>query len=119
MLGRLVPGKTFIFFGKPSLFNGRFNMVHPEIDDPNGQDPTPSGVMTGVYPSTEKLKNAGITGRVMNKIMATALNMSVNTIRETLPDYILKEKGLVPLPYALQNIHFPKDENTLKKRSTG
>ncbi|HAW07363.1 MAG TPA: ATP-dependent DNA helicase RecG, partial [Rikenellaceae bacterium] len=115
MLGRLVPGKTFIFFGKPSLFNGRFNMVHPEIDDPNGQDPTPSGVMTGVYPSTEKLKNAGITGRVMNKIMATALNMSVNTIRETLPDYILKEKGLVPLPYALQNIHFPKDENALKK----
>ena len=115
MLGRLVPGKTFIFFGKPSLFNGRFNMVHPEIDDPNGQDPTPSGVMTGVYPSTEKLKNAGITGRVMNKIMATALNMSVNTIRETLPDYILKEKGLVPLLYALQNIHFPKDENALKK----
>ena len=115
MLGRLVPEKTFIFFGKPSLFNGRFNMVHPEIDDPNGQDPTPSGVMTGVYPSTEKLKNAGITGRVMNKIMATALNMSIGTIRETLPDYILKEKGLVPLPYALQNIHFPKDENALKK----
>ena len=111
---KLTVGSVFIFFGKPSLFGNRLNMVHPEIDDP-GQDSIPGGTMTGVYPSTEKLKNAGITGKVMNRIMASALKMAGNSIQETLPEYVLKEKGLVPLAFALTNIHFPKDINSLKK----
>ena len=116
MLSKLQPGKTFIFFGKPSVFNGRVNMVHPEVDDaPVSSDTAPAGTMTGVYPSTEKLKNAGITGKVMNKIMAAALNAASGGIVETLPEYILKEKGLAPLAFALTNIHFPKDSNALRK----
>lgn len=114
MFSRLQPGKSFIFFGKPSLFNGRLNMVHPEVDDiqQTGQQP---GTMTGIYPSTEKLKNAGITGKVMNKIMASALQAVTGTVTETLPEYIIKEKGLVPLTFALTNIHFPKDTQALRK----
>lgn len=116
MFAKLQPGSTFIFFGKPSLFNGHLNMVHPEVDDatPAGTG-MPSGTMTGVYPSTEKLKNAGITGKVMNRIMASALQSIGGGIRETLPEYILKENGLVPLQFALMNIHFPKDMYALKK----
>ena len=63
---RLQPGKTFVFFGKPTLFNGRYNMVHPEIDNADPDKPGVAGasmVMTGVYTSTEKLKTSGITGR--------------------------------------------------------
>ncbi len=115
MQSRLQPGKSFIFFGKPSIFNGRVNMVHPEVDDIASGSPVPTGTMTGVYPSTEKLKNAGVTGKVMNKIMASALQSAGNRIQETLPEYILKEKNLVPLAYALNNIHFPKDMYALKK----
>ncbi len=115
MLSKLQPGKKFIFFGKPSVFNGRVNMVHPEVDDDNGAGTLPSGTMTGVYPSTEKLKNAGITGKVMNKIMASALQAAAPGIAETLPEYIIKEKGLASLQYALMNIHFPKDIYALKK----
>ena len=115
MLSKLQPGKKFIFFGKPSVFNGRVNMVHPEVDDDNGGGTLPSGTMTGVYPSTEKLKNAGITGKVMNKIMASALQAAAPGIAETLPEYIIKEKGLASLQYALMNIHFPKDVYALKK----
>ncbi len=115
MQARLQPGKSFIFFGKPSIFNGRVNMVHPEVDDIASGSPVPTGTMTGVYPSTEKLKNAGVTGKVMNKIMASALQSAGNRIQETLPEYILKEKNLVPLAYALNNIHFPKDMYALKK----
>lgn len=115
MLAKLQPGKTFIFFGKPSFYNGWMNMVHPEVDDVVSSQPLPAGTMTGVYPSTEKLKNAGITGKVMNKIMAAALQSVSGTVTETLPEYILKEKGLVPLAFALTNIHFPKDMNTLRK----
>lgn len=115
MLAKLQPGKNFIFFGKPSFYNGWMNMVHPEVDDVVSSQPLPAGTMTGVYPSTEKLKNAGITGKVMNKIMAAALQSVSGTVTETLPEYILKEKGLVPLAFALTNIHFPKDMNALRK----
>ena len=111
---RLKPGSTFIFFGKPAVFNNRLNMVHPEVDAP---DSGTSGVLTGVYPSTEKLKNAGITGKVMLRMMSTALAEILPVVQETLPGYILKEKGLVPLSYALRQIHFPVDQNALAKAS--
>ncbi len=112
MHGRLLPGHTFLFFGKPQAFNGRINMVHPEFDAP---DNAQAGVLTGVYTSTEKLKTGGITGKLMCKLVASALDLVLPTLEETLPDYILKEKGLVPLSFALRQIHFPVDQNALSK----
>ncbi len=110
---RLRPGMTFVFFGKPQAFNGRLNIVHPEVDPP--QEPGAQGSLTGVYPSTEKLKNAGVTGKVMCRMQAAALNLCLPEIQETLPDYVLKDRGMVSLKYALANIHFPKDSYSLKK----
>ena len=117
MYGKLKPGAEFIFFGKPTAFNGRTNIVHPEVDavPAGGGIRTAGGTMTGVYPSTERLKNAGMTGKVMNKLMETALNRGLNEIEETLPEYIMKQCGLVPLHFALRNIHFPKDMISLEK----
>ena len=180
MYERLKPGAEFIFFGKPTAFNGRMNMVHPEVDaaptlptgsavtgrtsgapqtgtgwndnlgrtatppaggagsEPYRNDPgryrqTPApgayaggrtaaqaaalagGSMTGVYPSTERLKNAGVTGKVMNKLMESALNRCLADVEESLPEYIMKQCGLVPLHFALRNIHFPKDMVSLEK----
>ena len=117
---RLRPGQIFLFFGKPTSFQGRVNMVHPEIDNPGtaGGADVPgagTGVMTGVYTSTDRLKNAGITGKVMNKLMGSALQLCLPELRETLPDYVLKEKGLASLPFALRNIHFPSDAHALRK----
>ena len=111
---RLVAGERFIFFGKPQLFNGRLNMVHPEVDPPQGGT-VPQGTLTGVYASTEKLKNGGVTGKVMCKMMAAALNLCLPEIKESLPEYVIRDKGLVPLTYALRNIHFPKDNYALQK----
>ena len=118
MQTRLKPGAVFLFYGKPSAFNGRLQMVHPEVDDPAPDQKGPGegqGTLTGVYPSTEKLKTSGITEKVMGKLMGAALNLALPDVRETLPDYVLKEKGLVPLRWALRNIHFPTDQNALSK----
>ena len=109
---RLRPGSTFLFFGKPSAFNGRINMVHPEFDAP---ETAAAGVLTGIYTSTEKLKTGGITGKVMLKLVSAALEAVLPTLEESLPDYVLKEKGLVPLSFALRQIHFPTDQNALSK----
>ena len=225
MHDKLQPGTEWIFFGKPQVFNGRINMVHPEVD-PVGQahsnnqpgansnqpgtnsnqpgtngnqavanssnqaganssnqpgangrqagangsnqpvangnqagansnnqsvangnqaganssnQPVANGSnqavasgsqagansgsrvgfgkasMTGVYPSTERLKNAGITGKVMTKIMEAAIEKGISQERETLPEYLMKERGIVPLQYALRNIHFPSDVTALEK----
>lgn len=117
MSEKLKPGAEFIFFGKPTAFNGKINMVHPEVDAvPANMIPAQSmGTMTGVYPSTERLKNAGVTGKVMNKIMEAALNKGLPMMEESLPEYIMKQCGLVPLHFAMHNIHFPKDMVALEK----
>ena len=113
---RLKPGSIFLFFGKPGVYNGKMNMVHPEIDNPPTEGAQNfSGTLTGVYPSTDKLRNGGVTGKVMNKLMAEAIDLAIGDVEETLPEYILKEKGLVPLKYAVRNIHFPSDPTALSK----
>ena len=135
MYEKLKPGAEFVFFGKPTAFNGKINMVHPEVDAAvsptrseltdkptrNGSastyQPTIAGqsTMTGVYPSTERLKNAGVTGKVMSKIMEAALERGLAATEETMPEYLMKQCGLVPLHFALRNIHFPKDMAALEK----
>ena len=116
---KLKPGMTFIFFGKPTAFNGKINIVHPEVDTADNRTEiktTGAGAtMTGVYTSTEKLKNGGITGKGMNKLMESALNKGLHEIEESLPEYIMKQQGLVPLHFALRNIHFPTDAISLEK----
>ena len=136
MFEKLSEGGTFIFFGKPSEYNGRFSIVHPEVDRPEKQTMTgilPGGIpavgdsdartsgsqvggrLVGVYPSVEKLKNCGITGKVMNRIMQGALNAALGQEEETLPLYILEKYGLAPIHYALRNIHFPDSAEALEK----
>ena len=115
---KLQPGLEFVFFGKPTAFNGRINMVHPEVDPVPAGSPTPgssSGTMTGVYPSTEKLKTGGVTGKVMSKLMEAALEKGLPYVEESMPEYLMKQCGLVPLHFALRNIHFPKDQLSLEK----
>ena len=113
---KLKPGAEFVFFGKPTAFNGRINMVHPEIDAiPAGSLSAGSTAMTGVYPSTEKLKNGGITGKVMNKLMEAAIDRGLQYIEESMPDHLMRQYGLVPLHFAIRNIHFPKDMASLEK----
>jgi len=129
MYERLKSDSEWVFFGKPTAFNGRMNIVHPEVDAvPAGAagaggstvSGTASGAgagmsMTGVYQSTERLKNSGVTGKVMNKLMEAALNKALGAVEESLPEYIMRQCGLVPIHFALRNIHFPKDMVSLEK----
>ena len=119
---KLKPGMEFIFFGKPTVFGTRMNIVHPEVDAVTVEKlqeaagaQSAGARMTGVYSSTEKLKNGGVTGKVMNKLVDSALSKALGDFEETLPEYIMKQCGLVPLHYAIRNIHFPQDAAALEK----
>ena len=115
---KLKPGQEFIFFGKPTVFGTKLNIVHPEVDALTAEKMQMAGTgarMTGVYPSTEKRKNAGITGKVMNKMVDAALNKALGDFEESLPEYVIRQCGLVPLHFAIRNIHFPQDAAALEK----
>ena len=110
---KLTTGAEFVFFGKPTVFNGALNMTHPEVDNPETLGR--GGQLTAIYPSTERLRNAGVTTRVMNTIMLAALEAGLPEINETLPDYVLRDRKLVDLRYAIRQIHFPDSADALAR----
>ncbi len=103
----------YIVFGKPSIFNQTLNIVHPEIDPATEENPLYGGNMIGVYPSTEGLKNSGVGNKQFAKFQAVLFKQSFDSITETLPDYLIKEKRLLSLRESIQNIHFPSNLKVL------
>ena len=112
---KLQAGPEYVVFGKPSLFGQTLNLVHPEVDLASEEKLSRLGVMMGVYSSTEKLHNAGITNKLFEKMVATLLDRVLGSLEETLPASILAQKRLAPLDFALQNIHFPASPQDLGK----
>lgn len=110
-------GDEYIVFGKPSVFGGEINMVHPELESPGAKAATYGSSLTGVYPSTERLKNSGITNKVFAKLMATLLGIAGNSIQENIPEYIVRKSGIITRREALKSIHFPPGTSELGKAS--
>ncbi len=108
-------GQEYIAFGKPSEFNGVLNMVHPELNLPTDEILYGGSSMMGVYPSTEKLKNSGIGNKQISRFQLTILEKWLDSIPDSLPQYILQKRSLCPLKEALRNIHFPTDNATLAR----
>ena len=104
---KLVQGEEFIAFGKPSVFNGHINLVHPEIYRPSEAVTYGTGSMAGISSITEKMKNSGLGIKALTKIQSVLLERVQGHIEETLPLTIIRSKGLCPLEEALKNIHFP------------
>lgn len=104
----LVPGQVYTVYGKPAFFLGRPQITHPEIEavQPEGQDGR--NFMEPVYPSTEKLKVRGLTGRQIGKLTFNLFQLiSERDIPENLPQDLLRLMGLPSRWEAYRDIHFP------------
>lgn len=112
---KLKPGSEYIVFGKPSIFNQGYNMVHPEVDPIESGRAPGVGTIAGVYSATEKTRNAGITNKLFEKMESALLEKCLGSIEETLPPQILQQKRLCSLREALRNIHFPSSLQDLEK----
>lgn len=112
---KLKVGPEYIVFGKPSLFNATFNFVHPEIELLTSVSAKDAQGLSGVYSSTERLKSAGITNKVITKLQGGLLEKVLPQIEETLPQYLIEQQRLCPLGWALENIHFPSDTLSLER----
>ncbi|HKJ78655.1 MAG TPA: ATP-dependent DNA helicase RecG, partial [Prolixibacteraceae bacterium] len=104
----------YIVFGKPTEFNGRINIVHPEMETPEEMQLKPAGLFQGYYITSEKMKNKYLNSKTINKLQLTLISLAKGKINETLPGYILQRLKLVSLEEALTIIHKPEKTTDLK-----
>jgi len=103
----------YIVFGKPSLFNNKYNIAHPDIEVSPSADYRPEGLFA-YYNTTEAMKRNYINSKRLNKMMESAFGMLRQRLPESLPVNVIDAVKLIPLHDALENIHFPKSPLLLR-----
>ena len=111
---RLEQGREYIVFGRPAFFGGVLSLVHPEVESVLDQKNRFHSSVQGVYSTTEKLSNAQLGTTAIHSLMCNLWPQVDGRLRETLPDEVIREYGLVPLRDALYNIHFPTSQQALR-----
>ena len=114
LMGRYKAHEEYIVFGKPTVFNGRVNIAHPDIDPAKDLTLSTMGLQP-YYNTTEKMKRAGLNSHALEKLMANAFALLQGEVPETLSPRIVEEHHLMSLDEALRNIHFPKNPDRLRK----
>ncbi len=107
-------GRSYVVYGRASLFNGRFNMAHPEMEELTSDNTASARPFDPVYPSTDKLAQKGLDARGLRRLMRTLLEqITPAEVPETLPDSVLGAYRLMGRWEALQKIHFPENQQEL------
>ena len=99
-------GKELVVFGKPTVYQRKLNVVHPELEDP-AKKHTVSSNLQAVYSTTEKLKDHYLNSKAISKLMANLIKGLPSKFEETLPAWLLQKLNLVNLESAMRQIHFP------------
>ncbi|HPB03319.1 MAG TPA: ATP-dependent DNA helicase RecG [Bacteroidaceae bacterium] len=105
-LDRYRPGVEYVVFGKPTIFGGRVNIAHPEIDSEANLNLSEMG-MQPYYNTTERMKKAGLNSAAMRKLIKNLLALIMEPLPETLPEWLREQERLMPLTDALRIIHNP------------
>ena len=114
LIGKYKVHEEYIVFGKPTVFNGRINIAHPDIDQAKDLTLSTMGLQP-YYNTTEKMKRAGLNSHALEKLMKNAFGLLQGEFSETLSWKIVKENHLMSLDEALRNIHFPQNPEKLRR----
>ncbi|MBR4841944.1 MAG: ATP-dependent DNA helicase RecG [Bacteroidaceae bacterium] len=106
-LDRYRPGVEYVVFGKPTIFNGRVNVAHPEIDNETNMNLSELG-MQPYYNTTERMKKAGLNSTAIRKLINNLMALIVEPLPETLPDWLREKEHLMALTDAIKVIHNPR-----------
>ena len=106
--------EEYIVFGKPTVFNGRINVAHPDIDSPADLKLSSMGLQP-YYNTTEKMKRSFLNSHAIEKMMATVIGQIQDPLSETLSPKLIADHHLMSLTDALRNIHFPSNPELLRK----
>ena len=113
LMGRYKAHEEYIVFGKPTVFNGRINVAHPDIDPAKELTLSTMGLQP-YYNTTEKMKRAGLNSHALEQLMNNAFALLQGTLPETLSDHLVEKHHLMSLDEALRNIHFPQSPEKLR-----
>ncbi len=106
----------FVIFGKPTLFNGRWNITHPELIDPAQQQNSPVSLrFQPLYNTSDTAKKKSLDSKAVSKLTANLLAQVKDVIPETMPREMVEELHLMSLRDALVNIHYPEDSQKLSQ----
>ncbi len=111
---KLVSGIEFIVYGKPTFFNGKLNITHPEIEQTDKHSISDKiSYLSPYYSSTEKLKSKGLDSFGISKVVRNIINDSKGKIKEILSGNIIRSLKLISREQAIFNIHFPDNNQAL------
>jgi ATP-dependent DNA helicase RecG len=105
---RLSQGTQVTLSGKVDMYLGRLTMTNPDME-PVEQEHLHTNRITPVYPLTSR-----ITQHWLRRIMFQTVGFWAQRIPDYLPETIRKQVGLVDLPSALYQVHFPDSQDRLK-----
>ena len=108
------PGVDYLVFGKPSVFNNRIQVQHPDMDDAKNVDTSAMG-MQPYYNTTEKMKKSGLTSRSVERFTKTLLTKLKDPLPETLTPTLIAERHLMSRDEALRVIHYPQNARDLER----
>ena len=111
----LKPNTEYVVFGKPSEFNRKLNVVHPELEEAEKKKGKMNAALQAFYLTSEKMKSNFLNSRAIQKLQENALKSVNGKIPETLPATLIQKLGLINLHEALLQIHFPHNTEILKK----
>jgi ATP-dependent DNA helicase RecG len=114
LMGKYKAHEEYIVFGKPTVFNGRINIAHPDIDPAKDLTLSTMGLQP-YYNTTEKMKRAGLNSHALEKLMGNAFALLQGPLFETLSPKVVEENHLMPLDEAIRNIHFPQNPEKLRR----
>lgn len=105
----------YVAFGKPTLYGRKINLVHPELEEADKFDGQISSTLQAQYSTTEILKKNHLTSRTLQKLVFNLFKSFKVDVKETLPDYLVRDLKLLPLDQSIRNIHFPESTDLLNK----
>ena len=101
--------------GKPTVFNGRVNIAHPDIDPADELTLSTMGLQP-YYNTTEKMKRSNLNSHAIEKLMKNLFAvLRHEEFEETLSSRLIEQHRLMPLTEALHNIHFPQNPELLRR----
>lgn len=115
VMGKIKAGVEYIIFGKPTVFGGRINVAHPDVDEADELTVGNMGLQP-YYNTTEKMKRMLINSHAVEKLMRNLFHaIQRELFEETLSPWMVESFHLMPLAEALYNIHFPQNPELLRK----
>ena len=111
---KLDTDSEFILFGKPTRFNGKYNIAHPELELASTAKVTHGRALQPIYHTTEKLSNKNLHSKALEKLVYTLTQQIQVNIPENLTLDLAKKWNLIPRNRALFEVHFPSNPEHLK-----